>query len=335
MDIHLEIDALLCNQQKLKQLLLLEKERRGVDKDELVFIGMADTANYYWCAMKSLFKNKEMEPDFFASYLQDRVLYSSELGLIDELPSEDEKLLRVGDSINFEDIENLLQQRKREKEESDITISSILFQDENGDKVLAISDLELSPFSSDDLREVKKIAISDDIKSEEITKMLKLYGGEKASEIEIVSLEEYPKYRGEILQDKRSEKYPTIRWNFEWGDYVVVGVPDGITDSFVYEFKTTRSEFSLYYAKPVAFTQADLYGYFFRRDMKRVQFYITGTGETKTWEKKVDKENAEKTLKSFKKTDKGGEEPIPPKEWKCKFCEFRKECPITPQKQDC
>lgn len=40
---------------ELRDLLLLEKERRGVEKDKLVFIGMANVARYYWCAMESFF----------------------------------------------------------------------------------------------------------------------------------------------------------------------------------------------------------------------------------------------------------------------------------------
>ncbi|MEM2190258.1 MAG: hypothetical protein QW540_02340 [Archaeoglobaceae archaeon] len=37
-----------------------------------------------------------------------------------------------------------------------------------------------------------------------------------------------------------------------------MGVPDGTTDEFVYEFKSTGSEFLLKYIKRVAFAQADL-----------------------------------------------------------------------------
>lgn len=46
------------------------------------------------------------------------------------------------------------------------------------------------------------------------------------------------------LEISRSESYPTFRWHFQWRKYVLVGVPDGITKRFVYEFKTAR-EFSV------------------------------------------------------------------------------------------
>jgi len=42
---------------------------------------------------------------------------------------------------------------------------------------------------------------------------------------------------------------------------MLVRVPDGITDSFVYECKTTKQVLQ-YYIKPVALAQANLYGAF-------------------------------------------------------------------------
>jgi len=61
-------------------LLKMEKERRGFAAEKLVFIGIADVVQYYWCAEKSLLANKAMELNFFLSYLHARLLYSLELG---------------------------------------------------------------------------------------------------------------------------------------------------------------------------------------------------------------------------------------------------------------
>jgi hypothetical protein len=60
----------------LNTLLPLEKKRRAARTDELVFVGIAATADYHWCAMGSLFKNTDIEPKSFGAYLEDRVLYS-------------------------------------------------------------------------------------------------------------------------------------------------------------------------------------------------------------------------------------------------------------------
>jgi CRISPR/Cas system-associated exonuclease Cas4 (RecB family) len=106
---------------------------------------------------------------------------------------------------------------------------------------------------------------------------------------------------------------------------VVVGVPDGITEDFVYEFKTTQSRFLLQYVKPVAFTQADLYGYFFRRRGKRVQIHVVEEGRTETWEAPVDEANAVGVLRAFKLAGEG--KPPPPAErWKCRRCRYRERC---------
>lgn len=86
------------NEESLKGLLSLEKERRGVDRDKLIFIGMADVAGYYWCAMKSLLQNKRMELGFFSAYLHDRLLYSFQLGYISTLPKSEENLLETSAS---------------------------------------------------------------------------------------------------------------------------------------------------------------------------------------------------------------------------------------------
>lgn len=146
--------------------------------------------------------------------------------------------------------------------------------------------------------------------------------------VRVVNLKEaQPTIRGEFLDAIKAERYSTIRWNFAWDKYAVVGVPDGITGEFVYEFKSTRSRFLMNFLKPVALTQADLYGRFFKRSRKRVQIYIMEEDATETWDTDVDINRAEDILAKFKKVDEGFAPP-PPKAWKCKSCEFAKVCTI-------
>lgn len=269
----------------LKELLKIEKRRRGFKENKLIFVGMANVASYYWCAMKSLLKSRKNEASFFASYLEDRVTYSYELEKmrldVNKLPTTPEELLEIGSDITFEDVESLL----------------------------------------------KKVAEELERPSQKLKQLRRTVGEPTSSlagrEDEFEGLS--PKQRGALIHLERAESYPTIRWNFSWGDYVVVGVPDGITDTFVYEFKSARSRFLANYDKPVAFTQADLYGYFFRRNLKRVQIYIIEEDLIETWEEHVDRDNALETLKKFKSLDEG-EKPRPPKEWKCNKCEFKTEC---------
>ncbi|MHA1645662.1 MAG: PD-(D/E)XK nuclease family protein [Candidatus Freyarchaeota archaeon] len=297
-----EINKLLGNPRRVEKLLLLEKERR-TNRDKLVFIGMANVAGYYWCAMRSLLRSRKNEPGFFASYLHDRLWYSHLLGLIEKLPKSEKKLLEVGDEITFKDIEKLLKEKTQRPQDISLLPVATTITDKNGNKVMVMTP-DMSPEEKD------------------------YYEGlAKEQDARVVDLEEFPAIRGEMLQATRAERYPTIRWNFNWKDYVVVGTPDGITNDFVYEYKTTRNRFLMSYTKPVAQTQADLYGYFFRRNRKRVQIYITEEETTETWEERVDTTNAEKTLSRFKRVDKGVQ-PQAPRRWKCRSCEFKKVCKL-------
>ena len=285
---------------RMEELLQLEKERRGLSKDKLVFIGTANVASYYWCAMKSLLKSRENELEHFAAYLEDRIRYSSLLGREDKMPTNPNELLDIGNDITLSDIEGLL----KKKEEGIIAyISAATAVDKSGNEVIVINP-DLPPA----LRESKEEAA-------------------KSKGVRTADIEEFPKLRGDFLHTTRAEKYPTIRWNFSWENYVISGIPDGIADNFVYEFKTTRDNFLTYYIKPVAFVQADLYGYFFKRPRKRVQMYIVKEGKTETWEEDVKKGEALNLLERFKRVDEG-ETPVPPKKWKCKSCEFKEVCEL-------
>ncbi len=281
----------------LEKLLALEKERRGIETNELLFIGMADTAKYNWCAMQSVLINREMELAFFGAYLSDRINYSLELGLIDTIPKEKEKLLDIGDEITLDDIEKLLLKRAEKKKDMDV------------DEVIVI------PPSLEKIDSPDKMGILLHILEE--------------GEIPKQAIEKLPSTEaGMLLHMRKSENYPSIRWNFPWRDYVVVGIPDGITDTFVYEFKTTGKYGFLRFVRPVAFAQADLYGYFFRRDKKRVQIYVRGKDKVFTWMERVDTANAIKTLQKFREIDKEGKNPPPPRAWKCKPCRFKEICII-------
>jgi len=298
-----EIGKVLSDQRELEKLLLLEKEKRGVGKNKLVFIGIANIADYYWCAMQSLFKSKKMELDIFHAYLHDRVYYSFHLGLITNLPKNKEKLLEIGNEITLKDVEKLLKERENKKEQfivEEITREAI---DKNGNKVIVVNP-NLPP-------EERKFFENQ----------------AKNKGVRIANIEEFPKIRGEFFHTEKSISHPTIRWNFNCNDYVIVGVPDGIEDDCVYEYKTTRNNFLMYFVKPVAYTQADLYGYFFKRGKKRVQIYIVDEKITKTWENQVDRNRVLEVFRNFKKVDEGWTPPLP-KTWKCKSCKFKDACKL-------
>lgn len=102
--------------ERLRKLLLLEKERRGIDHSKLVFVGISNIAHYWWCAMQSLLKSTESELEFFGAYLMDRLLYSYELGYITVLPRKTEAWLEVGGQITLSEIEILLREKRRSRQ---------------------------------------------------------------------------------------------------------------------------------------------------------------------------------------------------------------------------
>ena len=287
----------------LSRLLPLEKERRGVRENELVFVGIAATADYHWCAMGSLLKNREIEPRSFGAYLEDRLLYSIELGYIDKLPERVERWLEIGEEIMLRDVEKLLGKR-------------------------AVSNNTWECYTSYDNQDKEIMVINPKLSFER-----KRFWEEEANSrsIEVADtfqLHSSPKLLGEFLHFTKAEKYPTIRWNFNWHNYVVVGEPDGITDSFVYEYKSVGRYLTYFSRKAVMLTQADLYGHFFGRKYKRVHVYIREYAGAKAWEEPVDAKNAVKTLASLEELDKKEGLPQQPEPWKCKKCKYAYACPL-------
>lgn len=275
-----QVDRIVQDEERMGRLLTLEKQRRGVHRDALIFVGMANVADHWWCTQRAVLKSRAEELGFFAAYLSDRILYAHRLGLVTKLPKSHKALLDVGSELTWGDVEPLLKERERE------------WQD-NGDYVQA--------------------------------------GQANWQYMDAAELELDPLRRGKIYHELRAEQYPTIRWHFPWGRYSVVGLPDGLTDAFAYEYKSTKSRFLVSFVKPVAHAQADLYARFSNRPNKRVQVYVMEEKVTETFEVPADPARAEDTFAAFARVD-AGEPAHPPKAWKCSKCDFRAACPMSQAK---
>jgi hypothetical protein len=308
-DIEIQVNEILGDSNRWKGLLRLEKRRRGVPQEALVFVGMANVASHWWCTQKAVFTSRASELDLFAAYLLDRIVYAHRLGLVMHLPRSDDALLDVGKEITLADVQNLLKAEQHKVEERASHFA--------GDHATWLCQ------ESMDIDDKRSRLINQDLPAgkKEYCEDLAAVGG-----VRVIGLDN-PKRRGMIYHVSRAYKYPTIRWNFTWGPYQVVGEPDGITDDSVYEYKTTRNWFLFKFRKPVAFAQADLYGYFFHRPKKRVQIDIIEDGSCETFEQPVDAENAQRTLADFARVELG-DPAHPPKAWKCRGCEFQTTCPI-------
>lgn len=283
------------NEKKLKERLKDVKRLLGKDEGELAFVGVANVAEYRWCAQKSVFSNREMELAYFEAFLYDVVYYAEELGyirgadrVVESITAEE--LMELRDKITLDDVNYLLKKREEAK------------------RKLPFSMIEI-PHGFLNREEAAELlgALAPSPRVFEIIRKLP------------------PDIQGEILHQIFTEKYATIRWNFPWREYIVAAIPDGITDSYVYEFKATVYPGAVKY---VALAQADIYGYFFKRPEKLVQLLHRRGYQLETFRGPVDAEYALETLEKFRAVEKGLKEPEPPKEWKCKSCEYRQICPI-------
>jgi CRISPR/Cas system-associated exonuclease Cas4 (RecB family) len=134
-----------------------------------------------------------------------------------------------------------------------------------------------------------------------------------------------PMKKGEYYQILFAEKYPSIRWNYRYKDIIVIGVPDGITESFAYEFKYTSKKKDLERTKRTAELQADLYGYFFNLPNKRVQIYCEEEKEVYTYVSLIKHEEVNDLFMKWAAMI-NGELPKKPMPWKCIKCEYKKKC---------
>ncbi len=251
----------------LDKLMLLEKRRINVCEEKLVFIGIANLSKYYWCAWQYFLKSKRNEFDFFSAYIMDRIKYSEELGIINEIPDDPKEFLAIGDDIGLKDVQFLL-----EKVNAEILIDS----------------------SREDLLNNLKTEID-------------------------------PLVKGNYYEQLYAEKYPTIRWNFRYKDIILLGIPDGINDELIYEFKYVSKKRYLSQTLRTARLQADLYGYFFNRPKKKIQIYCKEEDKIYSYFEDTEKEEIVELLEKWIKMI-NGELPKKPMAWKCNICDFKDEC---------
>jgi hypothetical protein len=88
-------------------LLALEKHRRNLPPDSLVFVSMHDVAQFWWCPMYAVRKNQKFEVEFFGAYLQDRIDYAQRLGLLKAKPRTATDILAIGADITLLQVESL------------------------------------------------------------------------------------------------------------------------------------------------------------------------------------------------------------------------------------
>lgn len=92
---------LFHNKERLAVLLTEEKQHRGIPNDQILFCGMADIAQFYWCQQQCLIMARDMERGYFAAYLSDRIAYAFDLGVINTHPKDDRDLVSVARNVSL------------------------------------------------------------------------------------------------------------------------------------------------------------------------------------------------------------------------------------------
>jgi hypothetical protein len=88
------VEQLVSDSRRLRALLTLEKQRRGIAGDRLLFVGVSNVASVRWCPMKAVLWSRAEELMFFSAYLSDRLVYGHLLGL--QPRRQDHQLLFAG-----------------------------------------------------------------------------------------------------------------------------------------------------------------------------------------------------------------------------------------------
>jgi len=322
--------------ERWRELLRLEKRRRGIPEDRLLIVGVADLANFWWCAQQSLFWARDSELRVFVNYVfhgfklvmpglyEEPALMMVEMLLKERDERERLRLLKLVDG-NYKglDLDRVLREvAKKAEKDAEVEIDGrILRLVREGDKLVIPEDgveCDLTKGEHDDV-------------CRKVLRALCTRSPEHASrESELESRFK----RGDLLHEKLAERHPSIFYAKEWDRYVIAGVPDGIGEDFVYEFKSTVFSNSAKYkwridnsVLPVTRTQANIYAWLFKRQRWVVEIFSCADLRLYKWEGEADYGDVERTLKGFKAAEEGGEM-LPPVCWKCESCKYRDHCKV-------
>jgi hypothetical protein len=92
------------------------------------------------------------------------------------------------------------------------------------------------------------------------------------ADVDVNTVIQDPFELGNIAEILYAEKLPRLRLWTHFKEYVVGGTPDGVADSYIYEFKsTTQTGEEIERIKKMATRQALIYAYIFRRPNIKVQ----------------------------------------------------------------
>lgn len=250
----------------LTDLYKYKIKNSDLSKNKAMFLEISDICHCFWCQKEAVLRAEKHEFMFFYQYFKDRLKLAYELGKISENKKFNLKeLSNIGQNISLKEINKLLKK-------DNTPCRKVLFfnkdeLDKSGPIIPTIASLKaLKKHNKHDEMVIKNI---DDFSLEKNIqkRLVKGYSFE----------ENYQMAKGRLLDflhKTKTSSIPSICWNFNWEDLIIIGEPDGIGEKNIYEFKTTANEFLYYYMKPKGLAQGQLYGYFFERNNIVLETYI-------------------------------------------------------------
>lgn len=205
------------------ELLKLEKQRRNIDKNKLLFVSANNFSKLLLNSNLAIENMKKNELDKFGAYFWDRIEYSLKLNLVKIFPKNNLELLKIGDNLKFENI---------------IKFKSI----------------------KNEIDEKEKIELLNKIK-ENLN----------------------PLIRGNIAEKLFAKKLETIHFYNEYKNLIFTGEPDGITQDYVYEFKSHKNIYLANKYLESAKLQADIYCLCFNKKTKIIEQYIMSLKKSKQY----------------------------------------------------
>jgi hypothetical protein len=131
---------------------------------------------------------------------------------------------------------------------------------------------------------------------------------------------------GQSAQALHQEKHASLRCHWFFGQFLIIGVPDGLGRNFVYEFKFSSHPRSPYTFKH-AVAQANIYATLFRK--RRIRVHIVGPkGYTKIIDGDVRTLDAANLIDRAWALMNGDAIFRPPESWKCAPCRYARLCPV-------
>lgn len=97
----------LAEEASLRRILSRLKREADRPQDQLLYVGVHNLAQFWWCAMFAVFKSKEREWQFLRSVLFDAWRYTAVLQKVTHMPRSAAELLRVLQDVPQKEIEKL------------------------------------------------------------------------------------------------------------------------------------------------------------------------------------------------------------------------------------